>query len=370
MADRKDRREPLETEEHFRAVMDSAIDALVSIDAGGRIIFWNPSAERMFGYTPEEAVGNPVTLIIPERYREVHSRALKQVTSGGKPGMTGRVYQVEGLKKDGGEVPVELSLARWEAGGEVFFTGIIRDITKRKEAEDALMGYTEEIEESNRMMQLFTDIMRHDLLNPAGVIQSFTELLLEKEDDPEKRDILETIQGAAARLVAMIENASRYSKLESMEEIECRDMDLGAVLEEAVDDLAHLIEERGMTLDNLARGRYPAWVNPMVKDVFTNLISNAIKYSPPGSRITVDIRDEDGDWLFYVRDRGEGVPDEFKERLFTRFERLGKEGVKGTGLGLAIVKRLVELHRGRVWVEDNPGGGSIFYVSLPKPAEG
>ncbi|NOZ77097.1 MAG: HAMP domain-containing histidine kinase, partial [Euryarchaeota archaeon] len=127
------------------------------------------------------------------------------------------------------------------------------------------------------------------------------------------------------------------------------------------------IEEKGMELANLAEGVYPALVNPlMMEDVFSNLISNAVKYSPEGSRIEVGILDKDTDWQIYVKDWGVGIPEEFKDRLFTRFERFNREGVKGTGLGLAIAKRIVDLHGGRIWVEDNPEGGSIFHVRVPK----
>jgi len=104
----------------------------------------------------------------------------------------------------------------------------------------------------------------------------------------------------------------------------------------------------------------------MIEDVFLNLISNTIKYSPFGSRIELDIQERGDRWVVSVKDFGEGIPEENKKKLFSRFERLGKEGIKGMGLGLAIAQRIVDLHGGHIWVEDNPDGGSIFYVSLPK----
>ena len=104
----------------------------------------------------------------------------------------------------------------------------------------------------------------------------------------------------------------------------------------------------------------------MVEDVFSNLMSNAAKYAPPDSTVTVAIRDEGSTWLVSVADEGDGVSDGFKEAIFERYERRNKKGVRGTGLGLAIAKRLVELHEGSIWVEDTPGGGSIFSVRLPK----
>jgi hypothetical protein len=355
-----------EAEEHFRAVVETAIDAIVTIDSQGNVVFWNPSAETMFGYSTEEVIGKSITFIMPERFREAHKKGLERVVSTGKPRVTGKVYEVAGLRKDGSEFPVELSLAKWGGRDGTFFTGILRDITERKEAEEVIRKYAGELEESNRLKDLFTDIMRHDLLNPAGVIMNFSELLLEREDDPEKKRFLGTVNDASTRLIEMIESASRYSKLETLEEIDCRKLDLNEVLKDALLDFDYLIEAKEMKVDHLPKGEYPAQANPMIRDVFSNLVSNAIKYSPEGSGIEIDIQDKGREWLFYIKDSGEGIEDEDKEGIFTRFERLGKEGVKGTGLGLAIAKRIVDLHGGRIWVEDNPEGGSIFFVSLPK----
>ncbi len=104
----------------------------------------------------------------------------------------------------------------------------------------------------------------------------------------------------------------------------------------------------------------------MIAEVFANLISNAVKYGPPAGTVAVEVHDAGDRWRVSVADRGEGVPDAYKERVFDRFERLAKEGVKGTGLGLAIAKRIIDLHGGQIAVRDNPGGGAMFEVMLPK----
>ena len=113
-------------------------------------------------------------------------------------------------------------------------------------------------------------------------------------------------------------------------------------------------------------GEYPITANPMLEDVFANLIANAIKYAAEGRRLEIDVVDEPTCWVVRVRDFGKGIPDRDKPMVFTRFTRLKKEGVEGSGLGLAIVKRLVDLHKGSIWIEDNPGGGAVFCVRLPK----
>lgn len=140
--------ESLETsEEHFRSVVQTANDAIISIDKRGNIIFWNNSAENIFGYSAEEVTGKPLTLLMPERFRQIHQKAIHQVVSTGKSNIIGKTIEMIGLKKDGNEFPLELSLAAWGAGEEIFFTGILRSITQRKQAEDELRQKTHELGE-------------------------------------------------------------------------------------------------------------------------------------------------------------------------------------------------------------------------------
>jgi signal transduction histidine kinase len=235
-----------------------------------------------------------------------------------------------------------------------------------RESEARLRRYARELEDSNKLKDLFTDIMRHDLLNPVGVIRNYAELMLEEEEDELRRKDLMVVLKNSEKLIAMIKKASTYARLERVEELEFFEADLGAVFREVIEDFSLQLQEKRMRVDYRVRGERWAVVSPTIEDVFSNLLSNAIKYSPEGSRIVVDILDEGEAWKVMVMDQGEGIPDSMKDVIFERFKRGEKTGVKGTGLGLAIVKRIVELHRGRVWVEDNPEGGSIFYVTIPK----
>jgi hypothetical protein len=174
------------------------------------------------------------------------------------------------------------------------------------------------------------------------------------------------IEGVNNRLMELIRNASKYSRLEEMDHVDCQALDLETLLLDALAVHEHRLKEAGMAVNFLPRGEYPITANPMLEDVFANLIANAIKYAADGKKLEIDILDRGACWLVRVRDFGKGIPDKDKPQIFTRFTRLKKEGVEGSGLGLAIVKRLVDLHRGSIWVEDNPAGGSDFCVSLPK----
>lgn len=251
--------------------------------------------------------------------------------------------------------------------GHIYGTGkLIRSEGFRQKADERIRESAAKLEESNRLKDLFIDIMRHDLINPVGVIKCYVSFLLEKETDPRKIDLCEKIDAVNTKLEEMIENASKYSQLEEMKEIERGSEDLNRILRESVDLALCPGDVSLLKVDYLPVGEYPASVNPMIGDVFTNLMSNIVKYASSGGKVEIGIDDDGDNWRVYLKDFGPGIRDEDKEKIFTRFERLEKAGVQGTGLGLAIAHRLVNLHGGRIWVEDNPEGGSLFYVSLRK----
>ncbi len=224
-----------------------------------------------------------------------------------------------------------------------------------------------ELERSNKLKDLFTDIMRHDLLNPAGAIKGFNEILYLKEEDAEKKKIIETIARQSDKLISMIDSAAKLAKFESSHQLDLKKKDLGAIVRNAAESMDHGLKDKNITLELAMPGRYPSQVNEVIEEVFSNLMSNAIKYSPEGSRIKVEIVDAGGYWKVHVIDNGDGIADENKSRIFERFTRADRKGIKGSGLGLAIVKRIVDLHNGFVGVNDNPEGkGSMFWVALKK----
>ena len=226
-------------------------------------------------------------------------------------------------------------------------------------------SYAEKLKRSNELKDLFTDIMRHDLLNPVSVIRGFADIMLmDKSISEQHRKNLLRIRKSTDKLEGMIRNASKLSKLEDIKELELEEMDVSDIMARVIRELQPLIEEKGIVLE-YKKKECVARVNPVIEDVFYNLLSNAVKYSYEKGRVVVDISREGDKCRIMVKDYGVGVPDEAKERIFRRFTTLHKKGIKGIGLGLAIVKRIVELHKGDVWVEDNPDGGSIFYVVIP-----
>jgi signal transduction histidine kinase len=237
---------------------------------------------------------------------------------------------------------------------------------KRTEAE--LGRYAASLAEANRLKDLFTDVLSHDLLNPASASRYFAEQLRRGEVDPRRLRLIEAIERNLLRLTEMIHNASLYSRLEGTRESPVHVVDLGVVVQAVLAEQEPELAAAGISVEGPAPGSHTAAVHPMFANVVANLVGNAAKYAASGKRIACGIESAGPEWLLSVRDWGPGIAADGKGSVFTRFERLGKEGVQGSGLGLAIARRIVELQGGSIWVEDNPEGGSIFRVRVRKAA--
>ena len=249
--------------------------------------------------------------------------------------------------------------------GRVVRIEFATDITERKQAERAMKKYAKELEEANQLKDLFTDIIRHDLLNPVTVIKGLSEILLEDESLNKNRKSVETIIKNVGKLEEMIQSASTLAKVEAVDKLDFEERNLCEILRKAISDFTPMFRNKGMSVEFLGEAKCIAEVNPHIEEIFSNLLSNAAKYSPENTRVTVGIKGDGEEWIVSVKDRGNRIPDEYKEIIFERFKRIEKRGVKGTGLGLSIVKRIVDIHKGKVWVEDNPEGGNIFLVTIP-----
>ena len=329
------------------------------------IKFANSKFAEITGYTKDEVVGKSFLEHIAPEYRELvwerYKKRIKNVQ--GIP----RRYEVCILSKEGNKIPVEVNASCIEYEGRPADMEILRNITKRKQAEQELKTYAEELKTSNELKDLFTDILTHDLLNPAGVIKGFAELLLEMEDDDKKVHPLQIIKRNNEKLIDIVELAAKFAKLKDVKEIKFKTMDIGSILQDTIGSFSPHLKRKNIRIEVSVNGEYPAIVNPVIEEVFSNLLSNAIKYSPPDSRVLIDVLDYGNEWKVTVTDFDGGIPDESKPYIFDRFRRIEKGNVKGTGLGLAIVKRIIDLHGGEVGVEDNPAGhGSVFWVTIRK----
>ncbi len=347
----------------FSSALATAPDGIQITTLGGTIAYSNEAVRSIYGFSSAELLGKHVNTMNADPV--FASRVILPAIQ--KDGRWEGELEVK--HKDGHTFPIWLttSVLRDRRGRPIGAIGVIRDISFRRRAEQELRDYARRLEDATALKDLFADILRHDLLGPAATVQLSLDSLLNRNPDPANaRRILEGARRSCAKVIAMIEGAAKYAKLSTAQEIEFSPIELGAVLKEIVAESELRQKERNAWIVFEPRGECRVRANPMIADVFENLVSNALKYGGANGTIRIDVQDDGERWRVSIADTGEGIADEDKEKVFQRFERLRKEGVKGTGLGLAIARRIVDLHGGEIWVEDNPGGGAVFCVSLEK----
>ncbi|MDH5720807.1 MAG: hybrid sensor histidine kinase/response regulator [Spirochaetia bacterium] len=241
-----------------------------------------------------------------------------------------------------------------------------KEINARRKAEAKLAKYAKTLERINHYKELFIDIIRHDLLNFANSINMGVRLLTEYEKEEADDETSKSLIKSTNQLIELIQNASKFSNLENISELDFKEVNINDYITYALENIEHIILEKKITVNNLTENNLTAPANILLIDVFINILINAANYAYEGKVVETEISEHENNCLISFIDYGKGIEDRHKETIFQRFERLEKKGIKGTGLGLAICKRIIELHNGKIWVEDNPSGGAVFKVSIPK----
>lgn len=350
-------------------ILNQVSEAVIFADMDGYIKGWNPGGEKLFGYRENDALGKHMSMLCPGGENCMEFEGIKQKLESHRT--IDKIQFEHQMKKRSGDTFSALcffSLFRDEDESPSGIINYVLDISDRKEAENKLKQYAYRLAELNESKDVLTDILRHDLLNPAGVIRGYTELLLSNESDPGKISMLTKIYDNNETLIKLVVNASEFAKLDSFENIDMEALDLNGLIVNAIENVEHITRKKGMEVEFTSRKKHRITANPIVGEVFVNLLSNAAKYSPAGEKIKVEIEDSEAFWKVKVVDRGNGVPLEERENIFHRMVRNTKHcNIKGSGFGLAIVKKIVELHEGKVGVEDNPEGkGAVFWVTMRK----
>lgn len=352
----------------FQTYLEVAGVFIVVLDREGNIVLINRKGSETLGYPEEEILGwNWFDNFLPERIRDDTHKLFQDVISGNAE-LSG-YYETPVLTKDGSERFISWRNSNLiDESGNIY--GVLssgEDVTEKKKAESSLRKYASELKHSNELKDLFIDIMRHDLLNSAGLVKGFVDILLRDPRDEKQEHILKLLQKNNFKVIDLISHASHFAKLESLESVELNKVNLSELLREVLMDLSIKIDEHDVTILNKAPPSCMALANPIISEVFRNYLSNAIKYSPDHSEVTVSIKDMGNVWKIMVTDQGEGISGDDKIRVFERFSRANKVNVQGMGLGLAIVKRIIVLHGGDVGVENNPDGkGSVFWATVQK----
>lgn len=347
------------SETRFRAVAQTARDAIVTIDSLGNIVLWNPGAEAIFGYSAEEIAGKPVTAIMPERLREAHVKGVARFFAGGEPKIMGRTVEETGLRKDGREVPIELTMSRWQAGDALFVTAIIRDISERKQAEAQLRTY-----ERLATLGQVAGSISHEIRNPLAIIGTsvfFLENRLKDADDKVKQH-LSRIHDSIQRSTSIIQS---LLNLTQMKEPGFQNLDLKEVIAESIASAA-APETVKVALDFPEGPVVVRADREQLRMAFSNLITNAIQAMDSGGTLTVKLLKENNTVALSFTDTGPGIKPENMLRLF---QPLFSTKSRGIGFGLSIAKMVAEKHGGSIEVFSPPGAGATFTVRLPLKQE-
>ncbi len=389
-----------DTEERLRAILQTAVEGIITIDERGRIESMNPAAERTFGFTAAEVVGQNVNCLMPSPYREEHDGYMANYARTGQARIIGIGREVLGRRKDGSVFPLDLAVSEVRLAGRRIFTGFIRDITERKKAEARLAELAQTLAEKNKELETIVYVASHDLRSPLVNIQGFSQelaraceqlqarlgggaleaaartaagsgalndggqeiRLLLREEIPEALDF---IQAGVAKIDGLLSGFLRYSRL-GRAALRIERLDMNRMLAAILRSMEFQIQRAGARLDI---GELPeCWGDAtQVNQVFSNLLDNAVKYLDPKRPgvITVGGHKDGTASVFTVRDNGIGIAPEHQHKIFEIFHRLNPAAGEGEGLGLTIAQRILERQGGRIWVESEPAKGSAFFVSLP-----
>jgi PAS domain S-box-containing protein len=347
-------------EEKFKLAVEASPSGILMTDLSGLIVMVNSEVEKLFGYRRDELIGRPVDILLPENLRTLHSKNRRDYFAEPTSRRMGANRDLLGRRKDGTEFSVEVGLNSIQTREGLLILSVIIDVTERKRLD--------------MLKDEFVSTVSHELRTPLTSISGSLGLLIgtTARDLPDQsRRLLSIAQSNSLRLVKLVNDILDIEKLE-----------LGRVgFNFAAVELRSLVEQTveaniGFADTYLVRMRSglfdegEVWVDPdRLSQALTNLVSNAIKFSPPDGEVTVSVARLGKTMRLAVRDQGAGIPPEFKPRVFQKFAQADGTNTKksgGTGLGLSIVKEIITRLGGQVGFEDAPGGGTIFFVDLPE----
>jgi PAS domain S-box-containing protein len=381
--------EQSDSAERLRAILETAVEGIITIDERGIVESLNPAAEQIFGYRAIEVIGKNVSLLMPSPYRETHDEYIGNYLRTGQAKIIGIGREVVGQRKDGGVFPMDLAVSEVKLTDRRLFTGFVRDITERKKVDARLAELAQTLVEKNKELETIVYVASHDLRSPLVNIQGFSQELTRAcsrlksrlEDgsrppgrpDPELKELLtedipealEFIQAGVAKIDALLAGFLRYSRL-GRAALKLERLDMNGMVASIAKSMEYQMQQAGA---QLRIEPLPNCVGDatQVNQVFSNLLDNALKYREPKRPGIIEVSGqiESGRAVYKVSDNGIGIAAEHQGKIFEIFHRLNPGAGEGEGLGLTIAQRILERQDGRIWVESQMGKGSTFWVSLP-----
>jgi PAS domain S-box-containing protein len=379
-----------EREFNLQKLLQNAPDAIVVINPESNITFWNPAAEKLFGWTKEEVLNKPLTeTIIPPQHREAHRNGMSRVAIS-KQHELNKTVEITALNKASEEFYISLTLSTTTLNGNIIFISFIRDIREKKKNEQELENKKKELEianrqleQSNSQLENFAHVASHDIKEPIRKIKMFSERLQHQfgEEIPEAaKQYLNKINTASDRLNNIVDSILNYATARSIKS-EFSTVSLREIIKTIESDLEILIEEKKAVIKyeylNELKG-----IDFLIYQLFYNLISNSLKFSKPGiqpvveistqkvygDELEIDAIDKTGEFVqVVVKDNGIGFKQRYADRIFNTFTRLNnKREYEGTGLGLSLCKNIIDRHNGYIIAKGKEGEGATFNVLFPK----
>ncbi len=359
----------------FRRLVDAAPDGIVIVDGHGRIDLVNVQAARLFGYAPENLVGQPIEILVPQSVRAAHVGHRTAYMAAPTTRPMGAGMNLVGRRKDGTEFPVEISLSPMATPAGTLVISVIRDVTERTRTEeriqrlnDDLRARVAELDAVNRELEAFSYSVSHDLRAPLRGIDGFSQALLEDYEaklDDDGRDYLRRIRAASQRMAELIDDLLDLSRV-TRREMRRERVDLTGLARTVAAQLER--NDPGRTVEwRIQDGVTAVGDGALLRLVLENLLGNAWKFTSqqPSARIDFGAVPHEAEIAYLVRDNGVGFDMAHAGKMFGAFQRLhAMHEFPGTGIGLAIVQRVVHRHGGRVWAEAMPGAGATFYFTV------